>query len=205
MGRYPGEYLRYRATLNNIATEERMKELTAEANQGVPLKQKNVYIYGDPGTGKSWLAREACGPRAYLKAQNKWFDGLREETTGLVWNDLQDMKGFNWQTLLDSADTYPIIVEIKGGHTIWDGRTKPVWVTSNYSPEEVMASQPQVRMEALKRRFQIVEVRWRRLGQMKILDWRIEAEGSFKAPKQCWWEKRTEEEEDEGVGEDSIE
>jgi DNA replication protein DnaC len=51
--------------------EERMKELTAEANEAVPLKYKNVYIYGDPGTGKSWLARNTRGPRTYLKAQNK--------------------------------------------------------------------------------------------------------------------------------------
>jgi hypothetical protein len=79
-----------------------------------------------------------------------------------------------------------MIVEIKSGHIIWDGRQKPVWVTSNYSPEEVMAIQPQVRVEALKRKFQIVEVRWRKLGQMEMLDWRIEPGGSFKAPKRCW-------------------
>jgi hypothetical protein len=115
------------------------------------------------------------------------------------------MKGFNWQTLFDSADVYLIIIEIKRGHTIWDGREKSVWVISNYLPEEVMASQPQTRVEALKRRFQIVEVRWRKLGETKILDWRIEAGGSSKAPKRCWWEYHSDHEEEEEIGSDSIE
>jgi DNA replication protein DnaC len=37
----------------NIAMEERLKELTAEANEKIFLKHKNVSIHGDPGTGKS--------------------------------------------------------------------------------------------------------------------------------------------------------
>jgi hypothetical protein len=57
------------------------------------------------------------------------------------------MKGSNWQTFSDSADADLTIVEIKGEHTIWDGREKPIWVTSNDSPEAVVATNSQRRPE----------------------------------------------------------
>lgn len=38
------------------------------------LKCKGFWIWGPPGTGKSHLARERF-PDAFIKAQNKWWDG----------------------------------------------------------------------------------------------------------------------------------
>jgi hypothetical protein len=96
------------------------------------------------------------------------------------------MKDFNWQILSESADAPPVVLELKGGHTVWDGRDKPVWVTSSHAPEDVMAGQAPARSKAQKRRFQIIELRWRRLSRAKLLDCRIKPKEAFRAPKKCW-------------------
>jgi hypothetical protein len=80
-----------------------------------------------------------------------------------------------------------VVVEIKGENTVCDGREKPVWRILHYAPEDVTAGQPPARIEALKRRFQIVEIRWRRLERARLVNWRIESHGAFQAPKKCWW------------------
>jgi hypothetical protein len=180
---FPQEYLYTNATIEKMATRCLITQLQQEEIQPIHPKRKNVYLLGDPGTGKPFLARKRCGICPFNKTQNKWFDGLSSQTPGIIWNDLQPMQGFNWQTLLDSADQYPIQVEIKGGTTIWDPRQKPVWVTSNYSPEEIMEHQPQARIEALKRRFTIVKGEWITFGQLKTLHWTIENGQTFKVPK----------------------
>jgi hypothetical protein len=97
------------------------------------------------------------------------------------------MPGFNWQTVLDTADQYPLQLKIKGDTTIWDPREKPVWITSNYSPEEVMQKQAPARIEALRRRFTTVKVEWVTFGELKTLNWTIEKGQAFKIPQEQWW------------------
>jgi hypothetical protein len=67
--------------------------------------------------------------------------------------------GLNWQTLLDSAHGYAFIAEIKFGCRLIDPRHIPVVCTSNYSAEELLAGMPDVRVQALKRRFRLIEMR----------------------------------------------
>jgi hypothetical protein len=45
----------------------------------------------------------------------------------------------------------------------------PVLVTSNYSPKELMARMNESRLNALKRRFTIVNVEWVYMAKTKIL------------------------------------
>jgi hypothetical protein len=75
-------------------------------------------------------------------------------------NDVQPLFGFNWQTLLDSADGYAFIAEVRFGPRLIDPRSIPVVATSNYSPEQLMRGMPEVKVQALKRRFRHIEMRW---------------------------------------------
>jgi replication-associated recombination protein RarA len=43
------------------------------------LKRKNLFLWGDPGTGKTWLARTRVGPTSHLKQQNKGWDAPQED------------------------------------------------------------------------------------------------------------------------------
>jgi hypothetical protein len=66
--------------------------------------------------------------------------------TDIVWNDLQPLQGFNWQSLLDSADGYALLGDSSS--------------SANVSPEEVMA---------LKRRFWLTEMGLDGRPNMRIL------------------------------------
>jgi hypothetical protein len=168
---FPAEYFRFNATVEKIAAQARMRELQSKPPLPVDLLKKNFYIWGHAGTGKTWLARSMAGGLPYSKAQNKWWDGYPELVTGIVFNDISPMLGFNWQTVLDAGDIYPFFAEVKNGSCTICATAIPVITTSNYSPEEIMAGQNESRLQALKRRFTIVNVEWVYRRKMKILKW----------------------------------
>ena len=75
--------------LTKLTESERRRDLTPtsyvalhRAEQISNLKQpaynhdtvRGVWIWGEPGTGKTHYAREKY-PNCYIKAQNKWWDG----------------------------------------------------------------------------------------------------------------------------------
>jgi hypothetical protein len=137
-GKYPGEYLRMHLTISKLLATSTLKKYQERPNRTIDLPNKNLFVWGDAGTGKTWLAREICHPRPYFKGQNKWWDGWDNTYTGIVFNDLTTGTGFNWQTVLDAGDAYPFNVEIKNGSGTVDPGNVPVVCTSNYSPEELM-------------------------------------------------------------------
>jgi hypothetical protein len=186
---FPGEYLRFSAAIDKLATKSRMGKLQSLPPVSVDLHKKNFFIWGDAGTGKTWLAREMCGERPYAKAQNKWWDGWSDDCTGILLNDLVPSQGFNWQTVLDAGDIYPFTAEIKNGAATICPAVIPVICTSNFSPEALMACQPQARIDAFKRRFTIVHVTWIFMGRMKMLHWEYPANSGFQAPKKTWWQE----------------
>jgi hypothetical protein len=127
---FPGEYIRSHATIHKLVAEAVLKKFQERPNNAVDLKNKNLFLWGDPGTGKTWLARKMCQPRPYCKSQNKWWDGFDETYTAIIFNDLTTSTRFNWQTVLDAADAYPFGVEIKngGGHCRSKHNTRRLYV-----------------------------------------------------------------------------
>jgi hypothetical protein len=194
---FPAEYFRFNVTIEKIAAQARMRQLQSRPPVPVDLLKKNFYIWGHAGTGKTWLARSMAGELPYSKAQNKWWDGYSEAITGIVFNDISPMLGFNWQTVLDAGDIYPFFAEVKNGSCTICATAIPVIITSNYSPEEIMAGQNESRLQALKRRFTIVNVEWVYMRKMKILKWTFDPKSGFKPPKEQWWHQVASDTEDE--------
>ncbi len=111
-----------------------------------------LWLVGPPGTGKSWHARE-LHPNAYIKAQNKWWDGYNPDIHDTVILDDLDT-GVLGHYLKIWTDKYPFNAETKGG-TIFI-RPKAIVVTSNFQIQELHDKHQIV--SALTRRFTVKEL-----------------------------------------------
>lgn len=94
---------------------------------------RGVWFYGAPGTGKSHAAR-AMYPNAYLKPQNKWFDGYSGEAV-IILDDLDFGGKCLGHHLKIWLDKYPCTAETKGGSI--DLQHRVFIITSNYTPADV--------------------------------------------------------------------
>lgn len=138
--RYPDTYIRnYRGIANfkNLQTENY-----------TPASTRGLWYVGPPGTGKSRKAREE-NPEAYLKSQNKWWDGYAGEKV-VIFDDL-DKGGIGLGHLLKIwTDRYPCSGEVKGGTVKLQHET--LIVTSNYTIDQLWGDDPEM-CAAIKRRF----------------------------------------------------
>lgn len=118
------------------------------------LKEKNVWIWGPAGTGKSRWARQQAKDlnQIYKKNLNKWWDGFRiKEHCVVIMDEMNPNKSVLVDQLKDWGDRYPFTAEVKGSSIQIDPGTYILIITSNYSIEQCFANQED--QEAIKRRF----------------------------------------------------
>lgn len=120
--------------IRNYSTLKRLKaELTkAETLDYLPLC---LFFYGETGTGKSRLAEELIGAKAYRKdPSSRWWTGYQHEEYVLI-NEIEHTDSQAQSMYKQLCDYYPLPVETKGGNLII--RPKVIIFTSNWHPKEV--------------------------------------------------------------------
>jgi hypothetical protein len=155
--KYPKDWVLRRGAIERMITEASAK--TAKTWDG-KLQEKNFWIWGMPGVGKSrWAILQQPMQNILRKNNNKWWCCYHCSNTKLV--ILEDYPAFPQGDALAHhmkvwADRYPFLGEIKGGGvTIEPGRWALV-VTSNYCIDECFGKEQDKR--ALHRRFNEIEM-----------------------------------------------
>lgn len=128
--------------------------------QDNPVKPKNLdsvcglWIWGETGVGKSYLARSICDDDEeliYDKPCNKWWDGYRGEPYVII-DDLDLGHNMLGHHLKRWADRYSFPAEQKG--TTTQIRPSHIIVTSQYTIETIFNGDAAL-ISALKRRFKV--------------------------------------------------
>ena len=137
---HPGAYMQY---------GKGMRDLQAQIAESYNHDgTRGEWYWGEPGTGKSRKAREE-NPDAYIKSQNKWFDGYGGEKV-IILDDL-DTNALGHHLKI-WADRYACPGEVKGS-TVNLVHEKII-ITSNYSIDDLWPEDEQMR-DAIKRRFKV--------------------------------------------------
>jgi len=127
---------------------------------------RGLWLYGQPGIGKSHKAREISGDNLYLKSQNKWWDGYTGETH-VVLDDLDKGGACLGHYLKIWSDKWSCTGEIKGG--VVNLEHDHFIVTSNYHPADLWPDDPPM-LQAIMRRFVIKEGTQRG----SVVTWKVE-------------------------------
>lgn len=131
-----------------------LKKIKMDYMQGEAIQKDVNVFWGETGVGKSRRAWYEAGLDAYPKTPTtKFWDGYQgqgkvviDEFTGQI--EITHM--LRW------LDRYPVLVETKGSGTVL--KASQIWITSNLHPTEWYKTVPDVQLEALLRRLNIVHM-----------------------------------------------
>lgn len=141
----PGNFLRYHRGLQEL------QRLATSAPRNPENTVEVLWLFGPTGTGKSRWAFENY-PDAYVKMNNKWWDGYLNEDTVIIDDYRPNLCTF--QELLRILDRYPMRVEMKGGSTELSA-TRFV-ITSSQRPEVLWGGRTEEALGQLLRRISSV-------------------------------------------------
>ena len=143
-------YARYQNYFDNLANAA----ILPEKFRG-ELDTKNLWIWGERGTGKSNLPFDAAvaeGATIYRKRKNKWWDGYVDQKYVVIEDIEPDDCRYIGSMIKEWADRHQFLGEYKG-HTKLILPMFRFIVTSNHSPEECYSNPED--LEAVLRRFEV--------------------------------------------------
>jgi hypothetical protein len=152
---YPAIYTSHIGAFQRIAAEEEIKRLEIYNGE---LRRKNIWLWGEPGTGKSrWANSKFPLNEIYRKMATKWWDGYDILNHRMIliedWPSVQQLDMGHHMKIW--SDRYPFRGETKGGMVTINPGTFIV-VTSNYPIDQCFAPQD---VPAIKRRFAEIEMK----------------------------------------------
>jgi predicted ATPase len=147
-------YYRYQSATKAIA-----RDFASPLENVQHFNKVGVWLWGPPGTGKSYLARSAF-PNSYIKsAHHQWFCGYRSEKTVII-DDFSPYHIKQSDLLKNLVDIYPYPAEMKGSSAMI--RPDYVIITSNYHPSDIwhgdVGTAGDITLTAILRRFTVVNV-----------------------------------------------
>lgn len=124
--KFPAQYVKFGKGLSDLITIRQ---------EGRMFVTEVIWCCGPTGSGKSrWCWEQA--PLAYPKmSTNKWWCGYQQEDDVII-DDFRPNKEMPFNYVLALFDRYPMKVEVKG--TTVNFLSKRIFVTSPYSPEEIL-------------------------------------------------------------------
>jgi len=144
--KYPGEYIRYQRGLSAVRVEG-MKAASTD--------KFCLWIFGEPGTGKSRFSRD-YDDNAYWKNPNKWWDNFDNGVNKtVIIDDIDKSHKVLGYHIKRWSDRYPVLCETKGSAMYPEYNT--LIITSNYSIDEIWDDDKTL-ADAIKRRFHIYKV-----------------------------------------------
>lgn len=155
---YPKLWFMHRDKVERIMIDSAMKNVI---DYNGPLEEKNIWIWGKPGVGKSrWAASNGSYEEIFKKNFNKWWDGYNLlETKIVILEDYPCTPNGNAlvQHMKIWGDRYPFEAECKGSHLMVEPRRFFLIITSNYPIDRCFDQEDD--KEAIHRRFKEIECR----------------------------------------------
>lgn len=158
-GRALAEILEDNPTLLTMAGKIQQALCLYRTMKAPKFKKKQVcgkWIWGPTGTGKSHLVHTMYNPKdVYLKGKNKWWDGFYGQEIVLI-EEMTPADSWMFGHLLMWCDKWEFSGETKGGYI--NPNFRKIYLTSNYTIDEVFNEIPSQSLSALRRRFVVLNI-----------------------------------------------